>query len=209
MKKVALTITTLLLAANACTVALADAVPGAVMILDASDNPDHPRAWKNLGEAGGSLLPADKAPKLEEGPIKIARLGINERKAMYYTAGGIKTKPSAVLSTRIPNCSWQTILLSSFASETGICLWRNITSSVSKTARRRALKGFAFGYSAAAMNLASLSTPRAPNKPRKLSRFGWSKMCGRGSRLSARTRNRLWRTKTAGRLANRGDSTGT
>ena len=86
MKKVALTLTTLFLAANACTVALADAVPGAVMILDASDNPDHPKAWKNLGEAGGSLSAADKAPKLEEGPIKIARLGINERKAMYYTA---------------------------------------------------------------------------------------------------------------------------
>ena len=81
-----MTLTTLFLAVNACTVALADAVPGAVMILDASDNPDHPRAWKNLGEAGGSLSAADKAPELEEGPIKIARLGINERKAMYYTA---------------------------------------------------------------------------------------------------------------------------
>ena len=85
-KKVALTLATLFLAVNVCTVALADAVPGAVMILDASDNPDHPRAWKNLGEVGGSLSAADKAPELEEGPIKIARLGINERKAMYYTA---------------------------------------------------------------------------------------------------------------------------
>ena len=86
MKKVVLTLTTLFLVASACTVALADAVPGAVLLLDASDNSDYPRAWKNLGEAGGSLPAADTAPELEEGPIKIARLGINERKAMYYTA---------------------------------------------------------------------------------------------------------------------------
>ena len=90
MKKLVLTLVTLFLAANACTVALADAVPGAVLILDASDNSDHPKAWKNLGEAGGSLSAADKAPELEEGPIKIARLGINERKAMYYTTKASK-----------------------------------------------------------------------------------------------------------------------
>ena len=90
MKKLVLTLAALFLAANAGTVALADAVPGAVLMLDASDNSDHPKAWKNLGEAGGSLSAADKAPELEEGPIKIARLGINERKAMYYTTKASK-----------------------------------------------------------------------------------------------------------------------
>ncbi|MDE0040459.1 MAG: hypothetical protein OXT74_00335 [Candidatus Poribacteria bacterium] len=86
MKKVTLTLTTLFCLASACTVALADAVPGALLYLDASDNPDHPKAWKNLGEAGGELLPADQAPKLEEGRIRIPALGINEDRVMYYTA---------------------------------------------------------------------------------------------------------------------------
>ena len=90
MRRVISTFTAMFIMAAACTIAFADAVPGAVLFLDASDNSDHPKAWKNLGEAGGSLSAADKAPKLEEGPIKIARLGINERKGMYYTAEASK-----------------------------------------------------------------------------------------------------------------------
>ena len=86
MKRVIATFTTMFILAMASAIAYAGAVPGAVLFLDASDNADHPKAWKNLGEAGGSLPAANTAPKLEEGPIKIARLGINERKAMYYTA---------------------------------------------------------------------------------------------------------------------------
>lgn len=86
MKRVIATFTTIFILAMASAIAYAGAVPGAVLFLDASDNADHPKAWKNLGEAGGSLPAANTAPKLEEGPIKIARLGINERKAMYYTA---------------------------------------------------------------------------------------------------------------------------
>ena len=86
MKKVALTLTILFFLASACTVALADALPGALLYLDASDNRDHPKAWKNLGQAGGSLLVADQAPKLEEGKIRIPALGIDEPHAMYYTA---------------------------------------------------------------------------------------------------------------------------
>ena len=85
MKRVALTLTTLFFLASVCTVAFADAVPGALLYLDASDNSDHPKAWKNLGEAGGQLLAADQAPKLEEGRIRIQALGINESKAKYYT----------------------------------------------------------------------------------------------------------------------------
>ena len=67
MRSVISTFTIIIILAAACTFAYADAVPGAVMILDASDNSDHPRAWKNLGEAGGSLLPADKAPQTRRG----------------------------------------------------------------------------------------------------------------------------------------------
>ena len=90
MRSVISIFTATFILAAACTFAYADAVPGAVLILDASDNSDHPKAWKNLGEAGGSLSAADKAPELEEGPIKIARLGINERKATYYTTKASK-----------------------------------------------------------------------------------------------------------------------
>ena len=42
-----------------------------VINLDASDNPDHPTAWTNLGTAGGSFLGNDDAPTLEEGTIEI------------------------------------------------------------------------------------------------------------------------------------------
>ena len=105
MRSVISIFTATFILAAACTFAYADAVPGAVLILDASDNSDHPKAWKNLGEAGGSLSAADKAPELEEGPIKIARLGINERKAMYYTTkaskqtfgGPVNKNPQTVL----------------------------------------------------------------------------------------------------------------
>ena len=45
-------------------------VPGALLHLDASDNPGHEKSWKNLGEAGGELLAADEAPVLEEGKIE-------------------------------------------------------------------------------------------------------------------------------------------
>ena len=86
MKKVVLTLTSLFFLAGACSVSLADAVPGALLYLDASDNPSHPKAWKNLGEAGGELLAADQAPKLEEGNIRIQALGINQQNVMYYTA---------------------------------------------------------------------------------------------------------------------------
>lgn len=86
MKKIVLTLTILIFLASAYTVALADAVPGALLYLDASDNPSHPKAWKNLGEAGGELLAADQAPKLEEEDIRIPALGINQQNVVYYTA---------------------------------------------------------------------------------------------------------------------------
>ena len=43
-----------------CTIALADAVPGALLYLDARDNRAHPTAWTNHGTAGGELSGAGK-----------------------------------------------------------------------------------------------------------------------------------------------------
>ena len=60
-------------------------VPGALLHLDASDNPGHEKSWKNLGEAGGELLAADEAPVLEEGKIEILKLGVSENNVKYYT----------------------------------------------------------------------------------------------------------------------------
>ena len=85
MRKVTLTVAMMFFLATACTIALADAVPGAVLYLDASDNPGHDNAWTNLGTAGGELSAADEAPELEEGRIKIPGTGIDEAKAMYWT----------------------------------------------------------------------------------------------------------------------------
>lgn len=64
----------------------ADIVPGAVFYLDARDNPTHPDAWTNLAGDSGSIPPMVLAPALEEGPIKIPDIGINERKTKYYTS---------------------------------------------------------------------------------------------------------------------------
>ena len=50
-----------------CAAAFADIVPGAVLYLDARDNPTHPDAWTNLAGDGGSLPPMALAPALEEG----------------------------------------------------------------------------------------------------------------------------------------------
>ena len=61
-------------------------VPGALLHLDASDNPGHNKSWTNLGLSGGELLAADEAPVLEEGTIEIPALGISKVKAKYYTA---------------------------------------------------------------------------------------------------------------------------
>lgn len=86
MRKVVSIFSTIFFLAMACTIALADVVPGAVLYLDASDNPGHKDAWTNLGTAGGELLAADEAPELEEGKIEIPDLGIVQQNAKYYTA---------------------------------------------------------------------------------------------------------------------------
>ncbi len=73
----------LFILATVCTVALADPVPGALLYLDARDNPAHDKAWTNLGTAGGELSGAGKPPVLEEGPIAIPALGIDTISKFY------------------------------------------------------------------------------------------------------------------------------
>ena len=72
--------------ATQCIAAFADIVPGAVLHLDARNNPNHPVAWTSIAEAGGHVPPMDVAPALEEGTIKIPDIGIDEPKAKYYTS---------------------------------------------------------------------------------------------------------------------------
>ena len=72
--------------ATLCIAAFADIVPGAVLHLDARNNPNHPVAWTSIAEAGGHVPPMDVAPALEEGPIKIPDIGIDEPMAKYYTS---------------------------------------------------------------------------------------------------------------------------
>lgn len=86
MKTVITISVTLFFLSIACTIGFANIVPDPVLYLNASDNPAHPDAWENLGTEGGELLPADKAPALEEGTIEIPALGINEQNVKYYTA---------------------------------------------------------------------------------------------------------------------------
>ena len=71
--------------ATTCTIALAGVVPGALLHLDASDNPGHPDAWTNLGEAGGELPAGDKTPIIETGTIEIPGLGFVLKSIKFYT----------------------------------------------------------------------------------------------------------------------------
>ena len=84
MRRIVLVFSTIFFLSLFCTVASA-VVPGALLYLDASDNPGHKKSWKNLGKAEGELLAADEAPVLEEGKIEIPALGISEANVKYYT----------------------------------------------------------------------------------------------------------------------------
>jgi hypothetical protein len=83
MKKVVSIFGMLFILATICTVALADPVPGALLYLDARDNPAHDKAWTNLGTVGGELSGAGKPPVLEEGTIAIPALGIDTISKFY------------------------------------------------------------------------------------------------------------------------------
>ena len=68
-----------------CNIALAEAVPGALLHFDARVNyRAHPTAWWNLGTVGGELSGAGNSPVLEEGAITMPDLGIDTI-SKYYT----------------------------------------------------------------------------------------------------------------------------
>ena len=85
MRKVISILSAAFFLATVCTIALADAVPGALLYLDARDNPAHPDAWTNLGTVGGELSGAGNPPELGEGTIAIPDLGINMPNSKFYT----------------------------------------------------------------------------------------------------------------------------
>ena len=61
------------------------AVPGAALLLDASNNLGSTVHWVNLGTAGGRLPVSDRFPTVEEGAIEIPAIGFSSRRT-YYTA---------------------------------------------------------------------------------------------------------------------------
>ena len=85
MKRAVSILSVAFLLAGAPTMALTDAVSGALLHLDASDNSGHPDAWTNLGVAGGELPAGDKTPILETGTIEIPRLGFTLKNTKFYT----------------------------------------------------------------------------------------------------------------------------
>ena len=74
MKTVVSVLFVLFVLPTVCTIALADAVPGALLYFDARDNRAHPGAWTNHGTVGGELSGAGNSPVLEEGTIAIPAL---------------------------------------------------------------------------------------------------------------------------------------
>ena len=84
-----------------------DAVPGAALHLDASNNSGAIAHWVNLGTAGGRLLTPDRSdrrPRVEEGEIDIPSIGFSGRRR-YFTAtwsrqtfgGPVHTNPKLYL----------------------------------------------------------------------------------------------------------------
>ena len=83
------------------------AVPGAVLLLDASNNPETTAHWVNLGTAGGRLQASEilaRRPRVEDGEIEIPSIGFSGRRK-YYTAtasrhtfgGPVHTNPQLYL----------------------------------------------------------------------------------------------------------------
>ena len=87
MRKVSSILSVAFFLAIACATAIGQAVvPGAVLYLDAANNPAHPDAWTNLGTAGRELSSNGQPPQLENGPINIPALNIVMPGMNYYTA---------------------------------------------------------------------------------------------------------------------------
>ena len=94
--------------AGAPAIALAGAVPGALLHLDASDNPGHPDAWTNLGASGGELPVGNKTPILETGTIEIPGLGFALKNTKFYTCkqSGQTFGGPAGTNPELPLSSW-------------------------------------------------------------------------------------------------------
>ncbi len=81
-----------------------NAVSGATLLLDASNNPGTAPSWVNLGTAGGTLSISERHPRVEEGEIEIPSIGFSGRRT-YYTAvaarqtfgGSVHTNPQLYL----------------------------------------------------------------------------------------------------------------
>ena len=81
-----------------------DAVPGAALLLDASNNSGTTAHWDNLGTAGGRLQASEIRVRVEEGKIEIPSIGFSGRRR-YYTAtasghtfgGPVHTNPKLYL----------------------------------------------------------------------------------------------------------------
>ena len=87
MRKAVLVLIALFFVAMSYNTALAAVVvPGAVLILDAADNPGHDDTWDNLGAAGGSLSSMNNPPELEDGTIEIADIGAVPNSSFYTFA---------------------------------------------------------------------------------------------------------------------------
>ncbi|MHC4536390.1 MAG: LamG domain-containing protein [Planctomycetota bacterium] len=86
MRTAVLVLSTLFFVAMSYTTSpAAVVVPGAVLYLDAADNPGHDDSWENLGTAGGELSSMDNPPELEDGTIEIADIDAVMTDSMFYT----------------------------------------------------------------------------------------------------------------------------
>ena len=68
-----------------------NAIPGAVLHFDASNNPGIITHWINLGAAGGRLLVSDRFPTVEEGEIEIPSIAFSGRRQFYTATGSRQT----------------------------------------------------------------------------------------------------------------------
>ena len=88
--------------AMACPITLAQMlVQDAVLYLDAREQNEEDKTWKNLGLAGGEIPATGTPPVLEEGNIDIPVLGIN-KPAKWYTLKESKSTFSGPAGEPIP-----------------------------------------------------------------------------------------------------------
>ena len=85
MKKLVSIFSVVFLLTTVYTIAPADVVSGAVLYLDAADNPAYDDGWENLGTAGGELSSEGNPPEEDGGTIEIPALDIKMPDSKFYT----------------------------------------------------------------------------------------------------------------------------